>query len=214
MLKAGELDIRFAPAGVSKPGSFVVQSDARSLGTAAAIHPYNHSYWSETDPYSLLPTYFKASERDSEESIVTTNRYFRSKVASEEISTNLKSGKTEKHVLAFPYEPARDVFSAYLYLRSQPLATGEEHVILLMPFKSPYILRVRCEGRETHLGRDAIRLSFSMRKIDTKTMALKRYKKLRKPVTVWLSDDADRIPIEIRASVFIGDIRAVLTSFM
>jgi hypothetical protein len=50
-----------------------------------------------------------------------------------------------------------------------------------------------------------------MRKIDRDTHTLVKYKKLKKPVILWLSDDSDRIPLEIRASVYIGDIRAVLT---
>ncbi len=62
------------------------------------------------------------------------------------------------------------------------------------------------------MGRDALRMSFAMTKIDRNTHSLGSYKKLKKPVTLWLSDDADRVPLELRASVFIGDVRAVLTS--
>ena len=51
-----------------------------------------------------------------------------------------------------------------------------------------------------------------MRKIDRKTLELLPYKKLKRDATLWLSDDADRIPLELRAAVFIGDIRATLTS--
>lgn len=35
--------------------------------------------------------------------------------------------------------------------------------------------------------------------------------KLKQDATLWLSDDASRIPIELRAAVFIGDVRATLT---
>ncbi len=52
-----------------------------------------------------------------------------------------------------------------------------------------------------------------MRKIDRATHELQPYKKLKKPGTIWLSDDAERIPLELRAAVYIGDVRAVLTSF-
>ena len=48
-----------------------------------------------------------------------------------------------------------------------------------------------------------------MEKIDDK-MQLKAYKKL-KSATVWLSDDEWRIPIEIRAAVYVGDVRILLT---
>lgn len=49
-----------------------------------------------------------------------------------------------------------------------------------------------------------------MQKIDRRSLKLKAYKKLKSDATLWLSDDADRVPIEFRAAVFIGDIRAVL----
>jgi hypothetical protein len=34
--------------------------------------------------------------------------------------------------------------------------------------------------------------------------------RVRRPATLWLSDDADRVIVELRAAVFIGDVRAVL----
>ena len=51
-----------------------------------------------------------------------------------------------------------------------------------------------------------------MRKIDRKTLELLPYKKLKQDAHLWLSDDADRIPIELRAAAFIGDVRATLTA--
>jgi hypothetical protein len=50
-----------------------------------------------------------------------------------------------------------------------------------------------------------------MQKIKFDTRELVAYKKLKKPVTLWLSNDIDRIPLEVRASVYIGDVRAVLS---
>ena len=82
--------------------------------------------------------------------------------------------------------------------------------MLILPFKSPYFLKVKVEAKEKHAGKDAIRLSFAMQKIQFDTHELVAYKKLKKPVTLWLSDDTDRIPLELRASVYIGDVRAVL----
>jgi hypothetical protein len=51
---------------------------------------------------------------------------------------------------------------------------GEEQTLLLMPFKTPYLLKVRIEAKEKHLG---------------------------------------RIPIKLRASVYIGVVGAILTHF-
>ncbi len=213
MVKAGTLDMEFAPKGVKKPGAFVIKSSATSQGAASTLFPYKHSYWSEISPTALTSRYFKSTEEDSEEKIVTINRFSASKVDVSETSTSLKAKAVATESFAFPYGSARDLFSAILYIRSQKLAPGEEHTLLLLPFKTPYLLKVRVEAKEKHLGRDALRLSFALRKIDRKTLELGTYKKLKKPVTVWLSDDADRIPIELRAAAYIGDVRAVLTSF-
>lgn len=213
MVKAGELDIQIAPPGETKKGSLVVKSNGSSLGAASAIYPYSHNYWAELDPGTLKSKYFHSTEKDSEETIVTKNRYLPRSANVSEVTRNHKTGKIDKHSYRFPHGPARDVFSALLHIRSQTLIPGEEHILLLLPFKSPYLLKVRSETKEKHMGRDSIRLSFEIRKIDKKTNKLRGYKKLKKPVTLWLSDDSDRILLEVRASVFIGDVRAELTSF-
>lgn len=213
MLKAGALRIEFAPAGVKKPGSFVTRSSASSQGAAAVLFPYKHSYWSETHPTAFAAEFFHATEDDAKESVVTSNRYRPGSISVNEETTDLKSKALTIEARTFPFGPANDMFSAILFIRSQKLDVGEEHTLLLLPFKSPYLLKVRVEAKEKHMGRDTIRMSFSIRKIDRTTHELKPYKKLRKPVTVWLSDDADRVPLELRAEVYIGDVRAVLTGF-
>lgn len=213
MLKAGSLDIEFAPRNAKKPGSFIVKSSASSQGAAAALFPYSHSYWSELDPRSLKSKYFHATETDAEETVVTKNRYFDSSVRIEETAVEVKGGKTTIEKETFPFGPAMDVFSAILYIRSQKLNVGDEYAMLLLPFKSPYLLNVKVQAKEKHMSKDAIRVSFSLRKIDRDTHELVEYKKLKRPVILWLSDDKDRVPLELRAAVYIGDVRAVLTKF-
>jgi hypothetical protein len=213
MLKAGKLQMDFAPKRVKEHDSFVIKCSASSQGAAAILFPYSHSYWSEIDPASFSSRYFHSTETASEESVVTTNRYTAKKVNIREVTTQTDTGAVRTDNFGFPHGPARDLFSAILYVRSQKLDPGDEHTLLLLPFASPYLLNVRVEAKEMHLGRDTLRISFALRKIDRITHALVPYKKLKKPVTLWLSDDADRIPIELRASVYIGDVRAVLTGF-
>ncbi|MEP2776240.1 MAG: DUF3108 domain-containing protein [Luteolibacter sp.] len=212
MVKAGICRIEFAPPGVSKPGAMVIKSSASSEGAAAALFHYKHSYWSEVNSSSLTSRYFKSEDENGKESVLTTNRYSSGKVSVNEVTTDSKTGAVQTQVFNFPHT-SRDIFSAILFIRSQSLAVGEEHTTLLLPFTSPYLLKVRCEAKEQHMGKDALRLSFAMTKIDKDTGELKSYKKLKKPVTLWLSDDADRVPLEIRAAVYIGDVRAVLTNF-
>lgn len=212
MVQAGTCRLEFAPPGESKPGAMVIKSTASSQGAAAALFPYKHSFWSEVVNSTLQTRYFKAIDEDAKEKCVTTNHYSSGKVSVNEVATIFKSGTVQTRSFTFPHT-SRDIFSAILFIRSQKLAVGEEHTTLLLPFISPYLLKVRCEAKEKHMGKDSLRLSFSMTKIDKNTGELKNYKKLKKPVTLWLSDDIDRVPLEIRAAVYIGDVRAVLTNF-
>jgi hypothetical protein len=211
ILKAGHLDIEFAPKKVSKPGYMVIKSNGYSQGVAKKLFAYNHSYWSEIKPTTLESRYFTSTETDSDEKVVTTNHYSSTKVNLNEVTTNLSNWKKTTLKETFSQPNVRDLFSAILFVRSQKLDVGDTHTMLILPFKSPYILKVRVEAKEKHEGKKSIRLSFALRKINLKTNELVAYKKLKKPVTLWLSDDTDRIPLELRASVYIGDVRAVLT---
>lgn len=211
IVQAGYLDIEIAPKEISKPGYLVIKSSGYSQGFAKKLFPYSHSYWSEIVPSTLESRYFQSTETDSKEKTVTTNRYNPSKVEIEEITTRTGTSKKTTLTETFTQPEVRDLFSAILFVRSQKLDVGDSHTMLILPFKSPYLLKVSVDAKEKHDGKDAIRLSFALRKINLKTNELVAYKKLKKPVTLWLSDDTDRIPLELRASVYIGDVRAVLT---
>lgn len=211
-INAGTARVEFAPPDVKKPGNLIVRSSAASHGAAAALFPYQTNFWSEVDPATLRPRLFHAVETDDKEKVDTTVRYFPTRVESQEINKLLKTGKTTRSDRTFDFAPVFDIFSAMLHVRSQKLDTGDKIVLVVRPFGTSYLLKVNVIGREPHNGRNAIRLSMGMRKIDRKTLELLPYKKLKRDATLWLSDDADRIPLEMRAAVFIGDIRATLTS--
>ncbi|MGA0845784.1 MAG: hypothetical protein ACO3RV_04520 [Luteolibacter sp.] len=130
----------------------------------------------------------------------------------EESSRSLKSGKTTQTAREFEFEPVFDLYSAMLFVRQQRLSPGDRVALVVHPFKTPYLVRVRVIARERHMERPAIRHSGSMQKIDAKTMKLKAYKKLHREATL-RPHDGFRIPLELRAAVFIGDVRATLSSF-
>lgn len=212
MLRAGEINIDFAPRDANKPGAFVIRCNAYPRGAASALFSSRFNMWSELNQGNLRPRFFQGTETDSKETITTTVHYHADRVHSREVSRELRSGKTTVSEKNFAFAPVHDIFSAMLHVRSQALTPGQQIVIVVQPFETPYLLRVRCVGREMHGRHPAIRLSIGMQKIDRETMTLLPYKKLRRDATLWLSDDAERIPLELRAAVFIGDVRAVITN--
>jgi hypothetical protein len=214
LLDSGTVRMEFAPKEMRKPGSLVVRSASTSLGTAAVLFPYASHTWSEIDLVSLHPKFFQSTETDGKETVVTTNRHFPDRVESTEVTTPRHQkplAKRRQH--EFAASPIFDAYSAMLHIRSQKLAPGDRITLLIHPFHNPYLLRVKVVAREIHLDRKTIRLSVGMRKIDRKTLELRPYRKMKRDATLWLSDDAERIPVELRAAIFIGDIRATLSDF-
>jgi Protein of unknown function (DUF3108) len=211
-LNAGTIQMDFSPPDAKKSGAYVIRATAASQGAAALLFPYQTNFWSELAPTSLRPRYFLAVETDRKEKVTTSVRHFSNRVESQEITQQLTSGirkQTDEH---FDFAPVFDIFSAMLHVRSQKLAAGDQLTLVIHPFDTPYLLRVKVQDREIHNGCNAIRLTVGLRKINRKTSELIAYKKLKQDVTLWLSDDAERIPIELRAAAFIGDVRVTLSN--
>jgi hypothetical protein len=213
MLDSGKLQMEFAPKNVKRPGVLIVRSTAKSTGAAAALFPHQSHFWSEIDPATLRPRYFHAVETGRRETVTTTVRHLTGRVESHVKTQPAGKGAAAEHSEVFRFSPVYDIFSAMLHVRSQKLAPGDRVTLAIHPFDNPYLLRVTVVGREIHLDRKTIRLSVDMRKIDRETLELRPYKKMKRAATLWLSDDEHRVPVELRAAVFIGDVRAVLTDF-
>ena len=85
---------------------------------------------------------------------------------------------------------------------------------VVQPFDRPYLVTFSVAGREKRKVRgtahDTIKLDVKIRKIDRKTLALGSFKKMRK-ATIWVSDDAWRLPVEAHADIFVGFISAAIT---
>jgi hypothetical protein len=213
MLNSGKVRMEFAPHDAKKPGTLVIRSSAVSLGAAATVFPYQNNCWSELNPSTLKPRFFHAVETDKKETVTTTTRHFTDRVESRETTQPLDKRAVSQRDRVFKFAPVFDIFSAMLHIRSQKLNTGDRVTLVVHPFGNPYLFNVKVQGREVHLDRKTIRLSVGMRKIDRKTHEVLPYKKMNSDATLWLSDDSDRIPVEFRAAVFIGDVRATLAGF-
>ncbi len=210
LLDAGEIHLEFANPANAKSGAYVVTSSGKSLGAAASLYTYSHWFWSELDPSTLRPRLFHTVEALDDRNATHSLNYSGSGVTCTQTTHITETGLKYSSTTKFGFSPVYDVFSSMLFVRSQTLDNGVTLAFLVQPGDTPYLVRTYVEGREVHEGRNAIRLDVSMQKIDPGSMTLLPYKKLKK-ATLWLSDDKERIPLEIRAEVFIGDVRVVLT---
>jgi len=206
-LKAGNMHLLFGKKDPKYPKHFIAQGYGGSTGWAHALFPFQFNYISFLNPQTRRPIIFVGSEKERSKLTKQEYRFKSSGVTGTEVKT--RDGKVKSYKSRYPYPNSLDLFSGLLQIRSMALKNGDKVIMPFHPVATPYLARVKVLGRETHRGRKCIKLDISMEKID-ENMALKKYDKL-KSATVWLSDDGWRVPIEVRAQVYVGDVRILLT---
>ena len=112
----------------------------------------------------------------------------------------------------FPYPGMFDMHTALLYLRSLPLADGDEKTFPVFASNTPYLVSIKVVGHErvkTRAGEyPAVVCSLSLQKIN-KLGELEVHKNF-KSARAWLSDDSDRILLKIETEVFVGSVNLQL----
>lgn len=208
-VSAGQATIRFGHPDPRYPNNYIAQSYGATTGVARGLFPFDFNYTSFLRPSNYRPQVFVADEKTKKEHKVTETRFTGKGVTSTEKET--EKGKTKTSSSSFAYPNALGVHSAVLWVRSLDMKPGQEAVFVVMPFKSPYLCRVKHLGNEVMASRRTIKYDLKLQKIDKATLELKAYDKV-KSLVLWVSDDAERLPLEFRSKVFVGDVRAVLTS--
>jgi hypothetical protein len=121
-------------------------------------------------------------------------------------------GSGSKGTKPFSFPGLFDLHSALLYLRSQPLSDHSVYRLAVYPATSAYLATITVLGRERVTVRagtfNAIKVDLQLKRIG-KNLDLEPYRKFRR-ATVWISDDANRIPLRIEAQIFVGTVFAEL----
>ena len=211
MVDAGKLTFTFGTTDSKFPSDYHARVAGGSTGLASKLYRNKVAMASRLDPATLRPRVSVGVQDEGDEVNTTRTTWAGPLVKSEKTTRITKNGKSGTVASEFRFTPVHDVFSAMLHVRSQKLDNGDTLVLPLQPFNKPYLLKIHVLGREKFAGRDTIKLSVALHKIDPKTKNLLPYKKM-KSSTLWLSDDANRIPVELRSQVFIGDVRMTLAN--
>lgn len=212
LVKAGEAKLKLGKPDPKAPSLMLGTCEGRSAGLAKRLWYYKNLFKSRVEPKSLRPVFFEAQETEKKEKIYTTASFANGVVTSKE--TVRRKGRQDKvKESVFAYDNAHDLLSTVLYLRSLPLNNGDQINMVVHPFKSAYFTKFKVLGREnfkSDLGKvKAIKIDVQLYKIDRDNLELKSYDKFKK-ATLWISEDAYRMPLELRSEVFIGSVRASL----
>ena len=207
-VKAGTITFDFNKKDKRYKGLDISQAYGRSQNLAYAVFPYHFSMTSFAKEKTHQPIIFVADEKDKREKVKTTNNFKSNGVTHSSTKDKLIKNTIKKRDHVFKFPNSHDPISAIQYIRRQPLKNGEKLYLCLHPFRSPMFSEITVLGRENHNGKACIKLDVKLNKINKETLHLEEYSKLKK-ATLWISDDADRIMMELRSKVFIGDVRVV-----
>jgi len=206
MLEAGKLNFVFGAKDPDAPSDYTVKVQGGSTGMAAKLYPNKISMVSRLDPATLKPRSFVGIEDERDEVNRTESTWSGFLVKSTRTTRNTKTNVQVSKDSEFKFSPVYDIISSILYVRSQPLKDGDNLTLALTPYNTPYLAKIHVDGREKFENHDAIKLTVGLQKIDADSKKLLPYKKF-KSATLWLADDNERLPIELRSELFIGDIR-------
>ncbi|MEM7012415.1 MAG: DUF3108 domain-containing protein [Verrucomicrobiota bacterium] len=215
VVKAGQADIKFKVAeDGDHRGALETSGEAKSTGVARALWPYKAKIRSVVDSKTLKPIFIQQAEMDRQEQNHYETKFIGDFIFNKHVMTP-NEGERERKEKVYETGPRmHDLVSAILYIRSFPLdEDGKTYRMVTFPFNSRYLVELTQEGREQFKYRgekvDSIKFDVVIKKI-MKNDDLKSYEDKVKKAHVWVSDDDLRLPLELRAEIFVGSVRATL----
>jgi hypothetical protein len=207
-LTAATGDVHFTKPSENK---FQLDGTGRTIGFVRALWKLDVSYQAIASPETLRPIEAQQIETYRSKKIVTHLTFTNNGVTR---ARTEGKGAAEAKTRQFNFPNLFDLFSAMLYLRSQPLKDRSVYRVVAYPATNAYLATVTVVGREkisVHAGSySAIKLDLRLKRIG-KHRQLEPHRKFRR-ATIWVSDDAERLLLRIEAQVFVGTVFAELQS--
>jgi hypothetical protein len=207
-LTAATGDVHFTKPAENK---FQLDGTGRTIGFVRALFKLDVSYQAIAGAETLRPIETRQTESYRSKKIVTHLTFTNNGVTR---ARTEGKGAAEAKTRQFNFPNLFDLFSAMLYLRSQPLKDRSVYRVVAYPATNAYLATVTVVGREkisVHAGSySAIKLDLGLKRIG-KHRQLEPHRKFRRAM-IWVSDDAERLLLRIEAQVFVGTVFAELQS--
>lgn len=186
---------------------FQLEATGRTIGLVRAWWKLDASYRGLANAETLRPIESKQTEIYRKKKLVTDLTF-----TDAGVTRARTEGTGAKATKPFNFPGLFDLHSALLYLRSQPLSDHSVIRIVVYPATSAYLTTITVLGRERVTVRagtySAIKVDLQLKRLG-KNLELEPHRKFRR-ATVWISDDANRIPLRIEAQIFVGTVFAEL----
>jgi hypothetical protein len=207
-LTAATGDVHFTKPSENK---FQLDGTGRTIGFVRALWKLDVNYQAIASAQTLRPIETQQIESYRSKKIVTHLTFTNNGVTR---ARTEGKGAAEAKTRQFNFPNLFDLFSAMLYLRSQPLKERTVYRVVAYPATNAYLAAVTVVGREkssVHAGSySAIKLDLRLKRIG-KQRQLEPHRKFR-GATIWVSDDPERLLLRIEAQIFVGTVFAELQS--
>jgi hypothetical protein len=201
-------DVHFEKPSENK---FQLDGTGRTIGLVRALWKLDVNYHAVASAETLGPIETQQTENYRSKKIITHLAFTNNGVTRARTEGKGTAGAKTRQ---FNFPDLFDLFSAMLYVRSQPLKDRSVYRVVVYPATNAYLATVAVIGREkvsVHAGSyNAIKLDLQLKRIG-KHLQLEPHRKFRH-ATIWVSDDAERLLLRIEAQVFVGTVFAELQS--
>lgn len=206
MLNAGYATLRLKTEKREGQELFHAIGKGWTTGAAKMFYVVNDTYESYFTKETVKPIFHKRRV-DEDGYVIRRDKYFDHQnhtVTVDDLEKNSKKTYTIKEV--------QDMVSAFYYLRTQDISTiksGDEIAVTLFFDGESYPFKLRFLERET------IRTKFGKIKAwKIQPMVQKgRVFESQESLTLWVTDDANKIPIRVKASLVVGSLKADLEDY-
>lgn len=205
MFYIGEADIIFRDDSI--PGEFYIQAEARSSGFVRLFKRLNYFYDSHMDPMTGLSREFTMRLRDNRNYYYNRMTFDRE---SREDSTIVESHLSGIHVVP---NNIHDILTGFHDFRENRIPelvkSGHDIVIKTYFIDRLWDLQIRYDGKE--------RLNTKFGKINCIILkpvtVIGDFFKNDDDMTMWVSDDANHLPLRIRLNLTLGTIDGYLVDY-
>lgn len=211
---AGEVQLAVGePGTLAGQRAVVVTSSAETTGALRLVRPLTDHATTTIDMATGRPMALETRVAEGDTTTVA-QATFTTTSANVEIRRNADPKPRSYHI-EFGDRSVHDTHSAMAQLRSWRATPGEARTVYVVSGRKLWRIDVRMVGTETigsPLGNRSA-AKFSGAAYRTQPTLKPETTKPTRTFEVWLSEDADRVPLKVSATTELGDIEMVLTDY-
>jgi len=199
--------------GIAKSGDRTIEARGGPDAWIRKLWDYQAFYSGEAGDDGGVPSWFHMEECEGKKDILSDAVFRQGNVFACHRLTSEKKPWESRDLPG-----VRDLFAAMLCVRSLPLQDGDKIRLVVFPDESPYLVDLTVAGHDslTMLGRKIHTIRFTIRIQSIETHGVNKgrltpHRKFRSG-RVWMSDDAQRLPLRAEVDIFVGKVFAEMVS--